>query len=95
MLLRDVYSVDINTLLEPPFRIRDLDVVPAHLTLAHPAVCREGPVFKTIGAIPLPSCIVPFVPELNCNLRNHQQIILKIAPSPNIFDQGRKEGMST
>jgi hypothetical protein len=72
MLLRDFHSVHIDTVLEPPFCVRNLDVVAAHLPLSHPAVLRKRPVFEAVGSPPLAGLIVPFVPELYSDLNTDQ-----------------------
>jgi hypothetical protein len=68
VLLVDGHSVDVHAALEPPLLIRDLDIIAAHLPLAHEAVFGKGPVLKTVGPPPLAGLVVPFVPELDCNL---------------------------
>jgi hypothetical protein len=60
--------INIDTILEPSFSIRDLDIISTHLSLPHPSILLESPIFKTITSIPLPSLIVIFIPKLDCDL---------------------------
>lgn len=70
MLLRDINSIDINSVLEPTLLDGDLNIVPAHLPLAHAAIFRESPVFEAITTLPLHSivAVLILIPELHCNL---------------------------
>jgi hypothetical protein len=68
MFWTDRDFVDINTILEPSFRLRYLHIIPAHLPLPHPAIVLKSPIFKTVTSMPLSSLIMPLVPELDCNL---------------------------
>jgi len=82
MLLWYLHWIDINTILEPPLFVRDLDVVSTHLTLSHAAVGSEGPVFEAVGAVPLVCCVMPFVPELYSNLHIVNSIPSQETPRP-------------
>lgn len=53
VLLVNWYSVYIDTFFEPPFMVRKLDIIPAHLSLSHAAILRKGPVFESVGSPPL------------------------------------------
>lgn len=66
--LPNIYSIDINSLLKPPLLIRDLNIIPAHLTLPHQPVVRECPVLEAVRAVPLPLLVMPFIPKLDCDL---------------------------
>lgn len=68
MLLTNIHGVDIHPILEPPLLVRELDIVPAHLPFPHEAIVGEGPVLQPICPPPLTGLVVPFVPELYCNL---------------------------
>ena len=60
--------VGIDSILEPPFRLRDFEVVDAGLALAHPPVVGESPVFQSCGAFPVAIMrILVLVPELHRN----------------------------
>lgn len=68
MLRANRNFVHIHPILEPPFIIRDLNIISAHLPFPHPSVLLESPIFKTVTSVPLSSFIVVFVPKLDCNL---------------------------
>lgn len=70
MLLRDLDSIDIHSILEPALFDRDLNIITAHLPLAHAAIFRESPVFEAITTLPLHSivAVLILIPELHCNL---------------------------
>lgn len=68
MLLRNVNSVDINSIFEKPLMIGNFEIVAAHLPLAHTSVLSKGPVLKTVTSPPLTIGVMEFVPELNSNL---------------------------
>lgn len=68
MLLCNIYSVHINTVLEPPLFFADLYIISTHLALPHQPILRKSPILEAISAPPLSSLIVPLIPELHCNL---------------------------
>lgn len=70
MLLTNVDGVNIYALAEPPLLFCDLDIVAAHLSLPHSAVCRKGPVLKPVTPLPFHPvvCILILVPELDGDL---------------------------
>jgi hypothetical protein len=70
MLLRDIDSIDIDSIFEPPLFRRDLNIIPAHLPLSHPAILCKRPVFEAIATLPLHSImfVLVLVPELDCDL---------------------------
>lgn len=70
MLLRDVHSVHINTILEPPPFFGNLEVVTTHLPLSHPAILSKRPVLEAITSLPLHLIVrvLVLVPELNSDL---------------------------
>ena len=89
MLLRDVDSIHVHTILEPSVTLGDLDVITTHLPLAHPSIVGERPVLETIASLPLLAVmgILIFVPELNrylvgseCEQLLSQAIILLLVP---------------
>lgn len=68
MPLRDVDRVDVDAVLEPTLRVRDSDVVAAHLPLPHQSVLCKRPVLEPVRAPPLACVVVPLVPELDGDL---------------------------
>lgn len=68
MLFINLDFIHINSILIPPLFIRDFNIIPAHLPLSHPSILSERPVFKSISPPPLTGGVVPFVPELHCDL---------------------------
>lgn len=70
MFLADIHGIHINFVLVPSLRVRNLDIVPAHLPLSHKPVLCKGPVFQAIRPPPLPRIIMPLVPKLYCDLQS-------------------------
>lgn len=68
MLFFDGNRVDVNSILKPSFLVRYLDVVAAHLPLAHESVLGKRPVLQAVRPPPLAALVVPLVPELDRNL---------------------------
>lgn len=68
MLLSDGYSIHIHAISEPPLRLLNLDIVSAHLSLAHQPVFGKCPILEAVGPPPLPRLVMPFIPELDGNL---------------------------
>lgn len=69
MPLAYVDRVHVDAVLEPTLPVGDLDVVAAHLPLAHQAVVGKGPVLQAVRPPPLPFLVVPLVPELDGDLK--------------------------
>lgn len=69
MLLTNLHFLHINSIREPTFLLRNLDVIDARHSLAHLAlllsVFLKGPVFKTIRSIPLTVFVMVLVEKLN------------------------------
>lgn len=70
MRLVDMHSVHIHPIDKPPLLLRDLDIIPTHLSLPHPPVSRKSPVLKPVASLPLHSirAILILIPELHGNL---------------------------
>jgi hypothetical protein len=70
MRLVDMHSVHIHPIDKPPLLLRDLDIIPTHLSLPHPPVSRKSPVLKPVASLPLRSirAILILVPKLHGNL---------------------------
>jgi hypothetical protein len=69
MRFGDLHSVHVDALFEPSLGLADLDVVAAHLSLAHLAILGESPVFETITSSPFARlCVLELIPELHSNL---------------------------
>ena len=70
MLLRDINSIDIDPILEPALFGRDLNIIPAHLPLPHPAILRKRPVLEAITTLPLHfiMAVLVLIPELDSDL---------------------------
>jgi hypothetical protein len=70
MSLPNVNSIHIHPVHEPPLLLRNLDIIPTHLSLPHLAISRESPVLKPIAPLPLHSirAILVLVPELHRDL---------------------------
>lgn len=66
MLFTNCNLIDIHPVLEPPLRLGNLDIVPAHLPLAHPAILGERPVLEPVAPLPLQGVVLVLVliPEL-------------------------------
>lgn len=67
MLLSDLNLIHIHALPEPPLPLCELDVVPTHHALPHPAVGRKRPVLQPIAPLPLHPVVrvLVLVPELH------------------------------
>lgn len=70
MLFLDLNFVYVDTLHKPPLALLDHDIVPTHLSLAHPAILGECPVLQPITPLPLHLIVgvLVFIPELDGNL---------------------------
>lgn len=69
MRFGDLHPVHVDALSKPPLRLIDLDVVTAHLSLAHLAILGKGPVFETVTSHPLARFgVLELIPELHGNL---------------------------
>ena len=69
MRFGNLHRVHVDALLEPSLGLADLDVITAHLSLAHLAILGKSPVFETITSRPLASLgVLELVPELHSNL---------------------------
>lgn len=70
MLLPNLHPVDIHTVPKPPITLSNLYIIPAHHTLPHPAILREGPILQAIATLPLHPVvgILVLVPELDSDL---------------------------
>lgn len=69
MLLANGNFIDVDTIYEPSLRSCNFDIVSTHLSFSHLSILCKGPVLKSICPPPLPSLIMPFIPELNSNLK--------------------------
>jgi len=69
MRFGNLHGIHINALLEPSLGLANLDVVTAHLSLAHLAIFGKSPVFESVTSHPL-ACIgvLELIPELHGNL---------------------------
>ena len=83
MLLRDIDSIDIDSILEPALFGRDLNIIPTHLPLTHPAILCKCPVLEAITTLPLRSImlVLVLIPELDCDLvvRESEQLLAQAA----------------
>ena len=70
MLLRDIDSIDIDSILEPALFGRDLNIVPAHLPLPHSTILCKSPILQAITTLPLHSvmAVLVLIPELDSDL---------------------------
>jgi hypothetical protein len=70
MRLVDMHSIHIHPIDKPPLLLRDLDIIPTHLSLPHLPVSRKSPVLKPVASLPLHSirAILILIPELHGNL---------------------------
>ena len=70
MLLRDVDSIDIHSILEPALFGRNINIITTHLPFAHTTIICESPVLQTITPLPLHPIvlILVLIPELHRNL---------------------------
>lgn len=91
VLLTDLNSIHIDSILEPSLILSNLHVVRAVLPLLHEAVLRERPVLETIRPPPLARGIIPLVPELDGDLytKSVSVIIHVAALSPS---EGKESG---
>lgn len=74
MFFGNLDIINVHVILKPSVVFRDLDIVAAHLALAHQAIVGKGPVFEPVGTPPLPVLIVPLVPKLYGNLCKRKRI---------------------
>ena len=66
MSFGNFHRVHINSILEPTLRLTDLDVITAHLALAHLAILGKSPVFETVTPYPLSGLgMLKLIPELH------------------------------
>lgn len=77
VLLTDGYTVHIHAFFEPALLVGNLDIVAAHLSLAHESVGCEGPVFEPVRPVPLAGLIMPLVPELYCYLKGSTLAVIR------------------
>lgn len=79
MLLADINSININTILEPPLALLNQHIIPAHHPLPHPPIGRKSPILEPITALPAHTvmCILVLIPELHSNLvvRKRKQLL--------------------
>ena len=70
MFLGYVYSIDIDTILEPPLSFADLEIIATHLPFPHAAVLSKRPIFQAITALPLHLIVrvLILIPELHGDL---------------------------
>lgn len=70
MRLVDMHSIHIHPIDKPPLLLRDLDIIPTHLSLPHLPVSRKSPILKPIAPLPLHPirAILVLVPKLHGNL---------------------------
>lgn len=67
MRLGDLNLIYIYALPEPPLLLRNLNIIAAHLSLAHSPIFRERPILEAIATLPLHGVIrvLVLVPELH------------------------------
>jgi hypothetical protein len=70
MLLGNIDSINIHSLLEPALLGQDVNIVPTHLPLAHAAVFCERPILEAVTTLPLHiiMTVLVLVPELHGDL---------------------------
>jgi hypothetical protein len=83
MLLRDINSIDIDSILEPALFRQDLNIIPAHLPLSHATILCKRPVLEAITPLPLHAImfVLVLIPELDCDLvvRESEQLLAQAA----------------
>lgn len=67
MLLGNINSVHVNSILEPALFLGYLDIITAHLPLPHATIIGESPVLEPITPLPLHTIVLVLVliPELH------------------------------
>ena len=83
MLLRNLNLVYVYTVFVPALCFADLDIVPAHLSLAHAAVIGESPILSPLARCSKRSCL--FVQDawicmqLECSRKSHADARREVA----------------
>jgi len=84
MLLLDINSIDINSILKPALSSLDLNIIPTHLPFPHPAILSKRPVLEAITPLPLHPIVfvLVLIPELDSDFIVHEseQLLAQAAP---------------